>query len=73
MERLESEIEKNDFLMREQRESTDQQQQELLNSVEANGVLQKELSSVQAEVDKKVRAATNPIEAGVEFRFGLRE
>ena len=64
MERLESEIEKNDFLMREQRESTDQQQQELLNSLEANGVLQKQLSSLQAEVDKKVRVATNSMKDG---------
>ena len=64
MERLESEIEKNDFLMREQRESTDQQQQELLNSLEANGVLQKQLSLLQAEVDKKVRVATNSMKDG---------
>ncbi|XP_072051741.1 kinesin-like protein KIF15 [Amphiura filiformis] len=59
VERLESEIERNDFLMREQRESTDQQQQQLLTSLEANSELQKQISAMQGNIDKKSKDLEN--------------
>ena len=47
-------MERNDFLMREQRENADQQQQQLLSTIETNTELQKRISTMQSDIDKKV-------------------